>query len=181
MTHWLSDAESWASDSECELIVTSPGAAGTERSYSPESISSVSEFRRLLPDSPVPEFMRILSSYFMDGSPCDRSSSPVSLSSDSEFVALPIDCWIDDSPRPLSPETAESEEDLGFCCEEEEEEWMQQVSEAGSISTLRTRVEDEEDESFAVETSPAQEEKILFVSSEEVKRKTVSQWVRKRA
>ncbi|XP_023279632.1 uncharacterized protein LOC111667981 [Seriola lalandi dorsalis] len=117
-TQRSSSPESAGSDSECELMVTSSRAAETERPSSPESISSINEFRKLLPDSPVPEFMRILSSYFMDGSPCDRSSSPMSLSSDFEFVALPIDCWIDDSPRPLSPETAESEEELGFCCEE---------------------------------------------------------------
>ncbi|KAG7221515.1 hypothetical protein INR49_017171 [Caranx melampygus] len=218
MTHWSSDPESLASDSECELIVTSPRAADTERSFSPESISSISEFRKLLPDSPVPEFMRILSSYFMDGSPCDRSSSPVSLSSDTEFVALPIDCWIDDSPRPLSPQTAESEEDLGFGCEDSEwllskpqliqtregtvkeghvnpawqirtgadsdilscEEWMQQRSEeTGSISTLQTKV-CEEDEDFPVKASPTQgeniQEKILYTGGEEVKSKTVSQW-----
>ncbi|XP_028329972.1 uncharacterized protein LOC114480222 [Gouania willdenowi] len=53
--------ESQGSDSECELIVTS----WSNRPSSPESISSVTEFRPLLPDSPVPEFMRILSSYFM--------------------------------------------------------------------------------------------------------------------
>ncbi|XP_069576816.1 uncharacterized protein [Brachyistius frenatus] len=105
--------ESLSSDSECELMVTSWRAADTNRPSSPESISSVNEFRQLLPDSPVPEFMRILSSYYT--TPVDRSSSPVSLSSDSEFVALQIGCWIDDSPRPLSPEAFESDEELDFC------------------------------------------------------------------
>ncbi|XP_008286053.1 uncharacterized protein LOC103361685 isoform X1 [Stegastes partitus] len=112
---WSSSPESLDSDSECELMVTSWRAADMDRPSSPESISSVNEFRQLLPDSPVPEFMRILSSYFMDGALVERSSSPVSLSSDSEFVALPIDCWIDDSPRPLSPESVESEKE--FCCD----------------------------------------------------------------
>ncbi|XP_044038915.1 ankyrin-2b isoform X22 [Siniperca chuatsi] len=116
-THRASSPESVGSDSECELMVTSSRVAETDRPSSPESISSVNEFRQLLPDSPVPEFMRILSSYFMDTNHVDRSSSPVSLSSDSEFVALPIDCWIDDSPRPLSPQTVESEEEFSFCFE----------------------------------------------------------------
>ncbi|XP_026208480.1 uncharacterized protein LOC113157297 [Anabas testudineus] len=111
-----SSTESVRSDSECELTVISSRGTETERPSSPESISSLNDFK-LLPDSPVPEFMRILSSYFMDATPIDQSPSPVSLSSDSEYVALPIDCWIDDSPRPVSPETAESEEELGFCCE----------------------------------------------------------------
>ncbi len=115
--HRSSSPESVGSDSECELMVTSSRVAENDRPSSPESLSSVNEFRRLLPDSPVPEFMRILSSYFMDPTHVDRSSSPVSFSSDTEFVALPIDCWIDDSPRPLSPQTAESEEELGFCFE----------------------------------------------------------------
>ena len=112
--HRSSSLESLVSDSECELEVTSSSAAEYDRPSSPESVNEV---RRLLPDSPVPEFMRILSSYFLDATNMDRSSSPVSLSSDSEFVALPIDCWIDDSPRPLSPQSAESEEELGFCYE----------------------------------------------------------------
>ncbi|KAM3591010.1 uncharacterized protein V6R79_020521 [Siganus canaliculatus] len=112
-----SSPESVYSDSECELIVTSSKVADSDRPSSPESMSSINEFQQLLPDSPVPEFMRILSSYFIDPTSIDRSSSPVSLSSDSEFVALPIDCWIDDSPRPLSPETPESEEELDFCLE----------------------------------------------------------------
>ena len=112
--HRSSSLESLVSDSECELEVTSSSYAEYDRPSSPESVN---EFRQLLPDSPVPEFMRILSSYFLDATDMDRSSSPVSLSSDSEFVALPIDCWIDDSPRPLSPQSAESEEELGFCYE----------------------------------------------------------------
>ncbi|XP_049922891.1 ankyrin-2b isoform X2 [Epinephelus moara] len=116
-THGSSSAESMGSDSECELMVTSSRDAETDRPSSRESISSISEFRRQLPDSPVPDFMRILSSYFMYPTYIDRSSSPVSFSSDSEFIALPIDCWIDDSPRPLSPQTVESEEEL-FCCED---------------------------------------------------------------
>ncbi|XP_029382689.1 ankyrin-2b isoform X2 [Echeneis naucrates] len=113
-----SPLESGGSESECELMSTSSRVTHTERPTSPESISSVNEFRQLLPDSPVPEFMRILSSYFMVCSPCDQSSSPVSLSSELEFVALPVDCWIDDSPRPLSPESVDSEEELSFCCED---------------------------------------------------------------
>lgn len=116
-THRSSSPESVGSDSECELMVISSRVTETDRPSSPESISSVNEFRRLLPDSPVPEFMRILSSYFLDATYTDRSSSPVSFVSDSEFVALPIDCWIDDSPRPLSPKSVESEEELGFCFE----------------------------------------------------------------
>ncbi|CAI5682351.1 unnamed protein product [Oreochromis niloticus] len=107
-----SSTESQSSDSEYELIVKSSKVAGSNRPSSPESVSSLSEFEQLLPDSPVPEFMRILSSYFMNATPVDRSSSPVSFASDSEFVALPIDCWINDISRPLSPETAESEEEL---------------------------------------------------------------------
>ncbi|XP_072232771.1 uncharacterized protein [Leuresthes tenuis] len=106
-----SSPESLDSDGEYELMVISSKTADTNRPSSPESISSVSEFQQLLPDSPVPEFMRILSSYFMNSTPIDRSSSPVSFSSDSEFVALPIDCWIDECPRPLSPESVE----LDFC------------------------------------------------------------------
>ncbi|XP_026015109.1 ankyrin-2b isoform X5 [Astatotilapia calliptera] len=107
-----SSTESQSSDSEYELIVKSSKVAGSDRPSSPESVSSLGEFEQLLPDSPVPEFMRILSSYFMNATPVDRSSSPVSFASDSEFVALPVDCWINDISRPLSPETAESEEEL---------------------------------------------------------------------
>ncbi|XP_068455706.1 uncharacterized protein [Clinocottus analis] len=118
--HRSSSPESMGSDSESEFMVTSSRDAETGRPSSRESILSVNEFSQLLPDSPVPDFMRILSSYFMDTPLVDRSSSPVSLSSDSEFIALPIDCWIDDSPRPLSPQTVESEEELGFCCEDTE-------------------------------------------------------------
>ncbi|XP_047456969.1 ankyrin-2b isoform X1 [Mugil cephalus] len=116
-TNGSSSPESLGSDSEWELVVTSSRVDDTNRPSSPESISSVNEFRRLLPDSPVPVFMRILSSYFMDDTANDRSSSPDSLSSDSKFVALPIDCWIDDSPRPMSPESIESDEELCFSCE----------------------------------------------------------------
>ncbi|XP_042368568.1 ankyrin-2b isoform X1 [Plectropomus leopardus] len=112
-----SSPESIDLDSECELMVTSSRDTETDRPSSCESISSISEFRKLLPDSPVPDFMRILSSYFMDAPQVDRSYSPVSFSSDCEFVALPIDCWIDDSPRPLSPKEVESEEEL-FCWED---------------------------------------------------------------
>lgn len=86
----------------------------TSRPSSPESISSINEFSWLFPDSPVPEFMRILTSCFMDPTSYDRSPSPVSLSSDSEFVALPIDCWTDDNPRPLSPASLESEKKFWF-------------------------------------------------------------------
>ncbi|XP_014875774.1 uncharacterized protein LOC106938316 [Poecilia latipinna] len=89
----------------------------TSRPSSPESISSINEFSWLLPDSPVPEFMRIVSSYFMDPTSYDRSPSPVSLSSDSEFVALPVECWTDDNPRPLSPASLESEKT--FCFDDE--------------------------------------------------------------
>ncbi|XP_030017737.1 uncharacterized protein LOC115438315 [Sphaeramia orbicularis] len=121
-----SSPESVGSYSECEFIVTSSRTTDTERPSSPESISSVSEFRRLMPDSPVPMFMRILSSYFMDVGPSDRSSSPVSLTSESEFVALPVDYWMDDSPRPLSPQSIESEEESGLYC-------------TGSLSTLVSR------------------------------------------
>nr|XP_043877084.1 ankyrin-2b isoform X1 [Solea senegalensis] len=114
-----SSLESLCSDSSLwEFTVTSSRAAETDRPSSPESISSVNEFRRLLPDSPVPVFMRILSSYFMDPTPLERSSSPMSLSSDIEFDPLPVDCWMDDIPRPQSPQTAESEEELGYCSDD---------------------------------------------------------------
>ncbi|XP_029310379.1 ankyrin-2b isoform X2 [Cottoperca gobio] len=116
-TYRSSSPESMGSDSECEFMVISSIDDEIDRPSSHESISFVNEFEHLLPDSPVPDFMRILSSYFSDATLLDRSSSPVSLSSDCEFVALPINCWIDDSPRPLSPQT-ESEEELGFCCED---------------------------------------------------------------
>ncbi|XP_041635160.1 ankyrin-2b isoform X1 [Cheilinus undulatus] len=115
--HRSSSLELMDSDSECELVVTSSRVADTDRPSSPESIASISEFRHLLPDSPVPEFMRILSSYFMDAPYVDRSSSPLSFTSDSEFVALPIDCWIDDSPRPMSPQSVDSEDELDFSSE----------------------------------------------------------------
>uniref|UniRef100_A0A673B2H6 Ankyrin 2 n=1 Tax=Sphaeramia orbicularis TaxID=375764 RepID=A0A673B2H6_9TELE len=98
----------------CEFIVTSSRTTDTERPSSPESISSVSE---------------ILSSYFMDVGPSDRSSSPVSLTSESEFVALPVDYWMDDSPRPLSPQSIESEEESGLYC-------------TGSLSTLADTLPD---------------------------------------
>ncbi|TWW63725.1 Ankyrin-2 [Takifugu flavidus] len=111
-TQLSSSAGSLSSDSECELVVTS-AFAQTDRPSSPESLSSVSQLRQL-PDSPVPDFMRILSSYFMNATCSDRSSSPVSLSPDAEFVALPIECWIDDSPRPLSPRSVDSMEELGL-------------------------------------------------------------------
>ncbi|XP_047184854.1 uncharacterized protein LOC124849618 [Scophthalmus maximus] len=117
-THRSSSPESMSSDSDCELMLTSSRAAEIERPSSPESFSSIDEFKRLLPDSPIPEFMRILSSYFMDATPFERSSSPGSLSSDFEFDAFPNDCWIDDSARPLSPQSVELEEELGFCCED---------------------------------------------------------------
>uniref|UniRef100_A0A673B4E6 Ankyrin 2 n=1 Tax=Sphaeramia orbicularis TaxID=375764 RepID=A0A673B4E6_9TELE len=107
-----SSPESVGSYSECEFIVTSSRTTDTERPSSPESISSVSEFRRLMPDSPVP-----------------ISSSPVSLTSESEFVALPVDYWMDDSPRPLSPQSIESEEESGLYC-------------TGSLSTLADTLPD---------------------------------------
>uniref|UniRef100_A0A3Q2U391 Ankyrin 2 n=1 Tax=Fundulus heteroclitus TaxID=8078 RepID=A0A3Q2U391_FUNHE len=108
-----SSLESKSSDSaECLM-----SDGNTNRPSSPESISSIHEFSLLLPDSPVPEFMRILSSYFMDPIPFDGSTSPVSLSSDSEFVALPVEYWIDDNPRPLSPASLESEKE--FCFDDE--------------------------------------------------------------
>ena len=107
-----------SSDSECEVVVTSSRNPEVERS--PASISSVHKFAPLLPDSPVPEFMRILSSYFKEMPHSYRSCSsisPVSLSSDSEFVALPIQCWIGDTPRPLTPQSVDSEEKIEFHCE----------------------------------------------------------------
>uniref|UniRef100_A0A7N8YI00 Ankyrin 2b, neuronal n=1 Tax=Mastacembelus armatus TaxID=205130 RepID=A0A7N8YI00_9TELE len=113
-THRSSSPESLDSDLECELMVTSLRATETERPSSPESISSINAFRRLFPDSPVPDFMRILSSYFMDATSVDRSPSPVSLSSEFEFVASPTECWIDD--RPSSPEADESGEELEIFC-----------------------------------------------------------------
>lgn len=103
------------SESSADFILMSDG--NTNRPPSPESVTSISDLSRLLPDSPVPEFMRILSSYFMDPTPFDRSPSPVSLSSDSEFVALPVECWIDNNPRPLSPDSLGSEKE--FCCDDE--------------------------------------------------------------
>lgn len=53
----------------------------------------------------------------MDTTHRDRPSSPASLASDSELVALPIDCLIYDSPRPLSPQTIDSVEEVVFCLE----------------------------------------------------------------
>ncbi|XP_010784902.1 uncharacterized protein [Notothenia coriiceps] len=120
ITHRSSSPDSTGSDSECELMVSSSRDAETDRPSSRESMSSPNEFSQLMPDSPVPDFMRILSSYFIDATLVDRSSSPVSFSSDSEFVALPIDCWIDDSPRPLNPQIVDSEDELAFCCEDTE-------------------------------------------------------------
>ncbi|KAM9717858.1 ankyrin-2b isoform 12-T12 [Menidia menidia] len=119
--HKSSSTESFDSDSDYELVVIASKIADTSRPSSPESLSSVNEFQQLLPDSPVPEFMRILSSYFMNTDTFDRSSSPVSFSSDSEFVALPIDCWIDDSPRPISPESVELEPELDLFYDEIDE------------------------------------------------------------
>ncbi|CAL9694533.1 unnamed protein product [Knipowitschia caucasica] len=100
-----SSSESEASYSDLELNATS-GGTDCERHSSPESRS------RLMTDSPVPEFMRILSSYFMEGSPLLRSTSPISATSDSEFVALPVEFWFDDSPRPMSPDSFYSDEEL---------------------------------------------------------------------
>ncbi|XP_072314628.1 ankyrin-2b isoform X1 [Eucyclogobius newberryi] len=104
-----SSPESEASYSDLELPRTL-GGDDCDRHSSPEP----SEHRNLT-DSPVPGFMRILSSYFMEGSPLLRSTSPVSATSDSEFVALPVDYWINDSPRPLSPQSIYSDEELGNC------------------------------------------------------------------
>ncbi|MEQ2276567.1 hypothetical protein XENORESO_016593, partial [Xenotaenia resolanae] len=109
-----SSSESESTDSSDDIIMSD---VNTNRPYSPESVSSISELGWLLPDSPVPEFMRILSSYFMDPTPFERSSSPVSLSSNSEFVALPVECWIDENPRPLSPASLGSENE--FCSDDE--------------------------------------------------------------
>ena len=55
----------------------------------------------------------------MEMPPSYRSSSsisPVSYSSENEFVALPIQCWIGDTPRPLSPQSVNSEEEIEFHC-----------------------------------------------------------------
>ncbi|XP_023804811.1 ankyrin-2 isoform X2 [Oryzias latipes] len=108
-----SSLESLRSDLEDEPLVTMSTFAEIDRPSSPESISSVIKFQRLLPDSPVPTFTWG-SSCFMDGTSNDMSSSSVSLSSDSKFIAFPTDCWINDSPRPPSPESVESEQDLDF-------------------------------------------------------------------
>lgn len=87
--------------SECDFVVTISTLAEIERPPSSRSISFDSKFKQV-PDWPMPDIMRILNSYFMDATHRDRPSSPVSLASDSELVALPIDCWIYDSPRPLN-------------------------------------------------------------------------------
>ncbi|XP_055084961.1 uncharacterized protein LOC117386160 isoform X1 [Periophthalmus magnuspinnatus] len=105
-----SSPESEASYSDLELTAHL-SMSDCDRHSSPES----SEHRSLMTDSPVPEFMRILSSYFMEGSPLLRSVSPVSATSDSEFVALPVEYWIDDSPRPMSPQSLYSDEELDSC------------------------------------------------------------------
>lgn len=118
-TAWLEDraavqpsssAGSPSSDSECELLVSS-ALAQTDRPSSAGSLSSLS-----LPDSPVPDFMMTVSSCFVEAACSDGSPSPVSSSSGTEFVALPIDCWIDDSPRPASPPSVDSAEELGLSC-----------------------------------------------------------------
>ncbi|XP_028284806.1 uncharacterized protein LOC114450699 isoform X17 [Parambassis ranga] len=199
-THRSSSPDSLGSVSEFELMVTSFRVSDTNRPSSPESISSINEFRRLLPDSPVPEFMRILSSYFMDPIPVDRSPSPVSLSSDSEFVALPIDCWIDDSPRPVSPESVLSEEELDICTDtlateldllnqsdlqkmtESEilsyKEWMQHGTEAAHFSPLLAPADGKdfgEGLSSPLKDFKRKEEEIPHVSAEELMGKTASE------
>ncbi|KAF3697517.1 Ankyrin-2 [Channa argus] len=119
-THRSSSPESVGSYSECDFLATWSQFMETERPSSPESISSVNEFRRLLPDSPVPDFMRILSSYFMDANLVYRSPSPASLSSDFEYVASASDCCMEDISRPVSPQTVEPEKDVGLGCEQTE-------------------------------------------------------------
>ena len=102
--HRSSSPESMASDSEYELMVTSTTIELEYRPSSPESIASVTEFQRLSPDSPVPEFMKLLSQYFMEPI-VDGSYSPVSVSSDTVFEPLPVESWDDAYSRPTSPES----------------------------------------------------------------------------
>ncbi|XP_071190129.1 mucin-2-like [Salvelinus alpinus] len=110
--HRSSSPESMSSGSEYELMAISPSALES-RPSSPDSLESVGRNRRLSPDSPVPEFMRILSQYFMEPLR-DRTSSPESVSSDTVFVALPLDYWADVRRRQSSPESRESDEELSL-------------------------------------------------------------------
>ncbi|CAB1351829.1 unnamed protein product [Coregonus sp. 'balchen'] len=110
--HRSSSPESMASDSEYELMVISQSDLES-RPSSPDSLESVGRNRRLSPDSPVPEFMRILSQYFMEPLG-DRTSSPESVSSDTVFVALPLDYWADVCGRQSSPESGASDEELSL-------------------------------------------------------------------
>ncbi|XP_071020688.1 mucin-16-like isoform X2 [Oncorhynchus clarkii lewisi] len=112
--HRSSSPESMTSGSEYELMVISSSALES-RPSSPDSLESVGRNRRLSPDSPVPEFMRILSQYFMEPRALsDRTSSPESVSSDTVFVALPVDSWADVHRRQSSPESGASDEELSL-------------------------------------------------------------------
>ncbi|XP_026186366.1 ankyrin-2b isoform X2 [Mastacembelus armatus] len=164
-THRSSSPESLDSDLECELMVTSLRATETERPSSPESISSINAFRRLFPDSPVPDFMRILSSYFMDATSVDRSPSPVSLSSEFEFVASPTECWIDD--RPSSPEADESGEELEIFCKGTNEQSKDKKILHTSTGELKSRT----DPQRAALHTPEERQ---FQTDDDVKRKTLS-------
>ncbi|KAM9400474.1 uncharacterized protein ACWYII_030390 isoform 3-T3 [Salvelinus alpinus] len=112
--HRSSSPESMTSGSEYELMVISSSALES-RPSSPDSLESVSRNRRLSPDSPVPDFMRILSQYFMEPRALsDRTSSPESVSSDTLFIALPVDSWADVRRRQSSPESGASDEELSL-------------------------------------------------------------------
>eukprot|EP00063_Salmo_salar_P036205 XP_014011040.1 PREDICTED: uncharacterized protein LOC106577504 isoform X2 [Salmo salar] len=112
--HRSSSPESMTSGSEYELMVISSSALES-RPSSPDSLESVSRNKRLSPDSPVPEFMRILSQYFMEPRALsDRTSSPESVSSDTVFIALPVDSWADVRRRQSSPESGASDEELSL-------------------------------------------------------------------
>ncbi|KAL0970442.1 hypothetical protein UPYG_G00242010 [Umbra pygmaea] len=110
--HRSSSPESVSSGSECELMVMS-SAILESRPSSPDSLESFSRNRRLSPDSPVPQFMRILSQYFMEPLG-DRTSSPESVSSDTAFVALPLDYWANVRRNQSSPESCASDEEFGL-------------------------------------------------------------------
>ncbi|XP_064881615.1 ankyrin-2b isoform X2 [Oncorhynchus nerka] len=112
--HRSSSPESMTSGSEYELMVISSSALES-RPSSPDSLESVGRNRRLSPDSPVPEFMRILSQYFMEPRALsERTSSPESVSSDTVFLALPVDSWADVHRRQSSPESGASDEELSL-------------------------------------------------------------------
>ncbi|XP_063042465.1 uncharacterized protein LOC134436989 isoform X4 [Engraulis encrasicolus] len=79
-----------------------------ERPSSPESIASVNDSRRLSPDSPIPEFTRLLFE-IIPPSTGIRSCTPVSNISDVEYAPLFSELFELDIQRPESPESVVSE------------------------------------------------------------------------